>query len=330
MLEQRRTIAACYCRLSDDDAQDGMSVSIETQTKILSDYCRDHGFEIHDYYKDDGFTGTNFQRPAFRRMMEDARNGKINTIVVKDVFPPLVPEQLWNDAHERLKTRKHESTTGFVNLFAGVLKCDHCGKGLGLSNTKDHSNYYVCNTYKKKGPAKCASHYLPYDDLYGLVLTEVQRSLLAVKANRDAFIQAVQTKLNAGDESRKKALEKERDELAARVTDLSKKYRQLYDDRYRGILSDRMFMELSAECEAERTAAEERLEAVQQTLTEQEETREGVELFADIAEQYDEITALDPEILNRLIAKIVVGDRIRENGRSTQKVTVYYNFIGNL
>ncbi len=52
--------------------------------------------------------------------------------------------------------------------------------------------------------------------------------------------------------------------------------------------------------------------------------------FADIAEQYDEITALDPEILTRLIAKIVVGDRIREKGRFMQQVTVYYNFIGNL
>ena len=83
-IEQRRTIAACYCRLSDDDAQDGTSVSIETQTKILNDFCRDRGIEVFDYYKDDGFTGTNFQRPAFQRMMEDARNGKINTIVVKD------------------------------------------------------------------------------------------------------------------------------------------------------------------------------------------------------------------------------------------------------
>jgi len=179
------------------------------------------------------------------------RKAEDEWIVVENVFPPLITEQLWNDTHERLKTRKHESTTGFVNLFAGLLKCDHCGKGLGLSNTKDHSNYYVCNTYKKKGPAKCTSHYLPYDDLYGLVLTEVQRALLAVKANREAFIQSVQAKLNAGDETRKKALEKERDELAARVADLSKKYRQLYDDRYKGILSDRMFMELSAECEAE-------------------------------------------------------------------------------
>ena len=154
--------------------------------------------------------------------------------------------------------------------------------------------------------------------------------MISVKADRDSFIQMVQTKLNAGDESRKKAMEKERDELAERVEDLTKKYRQLYDDRYKGILSDRMFMELSAECETERTAAEERLEAIKSKLAEEEETREGVELFADIAEQYDDIMELDREILNRLIAKIVVGDRIREHGQSSQKITVYYNFIGNL
>lgn len=51
-IEQRRNIAACYCRLSDDDAQDGTSVSIETQTKILNDFCRDRGIEVFDYYKD--------------------------------------------------------------------------------------------------------------------------------------------------------------------------------------------------------------------------------------------------------------------------------------
>ena len=183
---------------------------------------------------------------------------------------------------------------------------------------------------QEEGPAQCTSHYLPYDDLYEVVLREVQKALVAVKADRESFIQMVQTKLNAGDESRKKALEKERDELTARVTDMMKKYRQLYDDRYKGILSDRMFMELSTECEAERTSAEERLEAIKSMLAEEEETRKGVELFADIAGQYDKITELDREILNRLIAKIVVGDRIHEHGQSSQKITVYYNFIGNL
>ena len=83
--EQSKTIAGCYCRLSDDDDQDGMSVSIETQMKILGDYCRDHRIIVHNYYRDDGFTGTNFNRPSFKQMMQDAENGVINTIVVKDL-----------------------------------------------------------------------------------------------------------------------------------------------------------------------------------------------------------------------------------------------------
>ena len=82
-IEQRRIKAACYCRLSDDDAQDGTSVSIETQTKILGDYCRDHSMEIFNCYKYDGYTGTNFNRPAFKQMMKDAEIGAINTIIVK-------------------------------------------------------------------------------------------------------------------------------------------------------------------------------------------------------------------------------------------------------
>lgn len=85
MREQSKMTAGCYCRLSDDDAQDGMSISIETQMKILGDYCRENGINVYSYYRDDGFTGTNFNRPSFKRMMQDAENGLINCIVVKDL-----------------------------------------------------------------------------------------------------------------------------------------------------------------------------------------------------------------------------------------------------
>ena len=50
---------------SDDDDRDGTSVSIETQMRILSDYCREQRFTVYDHYCDDGFTGTNFNRPSF-------------------------------------------------------------------------------------------------------------------------------------------------------------------------------------------------------------------------------------------------------------------------
>ncbi|MBR5681619.1 MAG: recombinase family protein [Clostridia bacterium] len=523
-----RTIAACYCRLSDDDAADGTSVSIATQTKLLGDYCREHGYEIHDFYQDDGYTGTNFERPAFKRMMADADVGAVNTIVVKDLsrfgrehlqvgqylqvilpekgirfiavgddvdsakgsldydlmvpiknifneyypadcsrktrlalktkaengefiaacapygyrkskedkhileidertapivkeifemaayqgygydkiarilkarkiltpsayvaetegratakdpydwnltsvytmlanrtylghcvngkrtvlsfknkkvvrktedqwivvenaFPAIITEQLWNDAHERLKTRKHESRTGFVNIFAGLLKCETCGYSLVLSNTKDHTNYYVCNTYKKKGPDACTSHYIRYDELYSTVLEDIQKVSAAAREDRKMLIEKILARLDDGGDSGRRQLERERDELTGKIADLDRMYKQLYGDRFKGVLSERKFTELAGDCEAAQTRAEERLDEVKRALEEQREAEDCAEKFADLAAEYADVTELNREVLNRLIASITVGDRVRENGKTTQKITIRYKFIG--
>ena len=75
-----------YCRLSRDDgiaASD--SVSIQNQKKIITDYVNKKGWQIVDYYIDDGYSGTNFDRPAFKEMINDIENNKINTIITKDL-----------------------------------------------------------------------------------------------------------------------------------------------------------------------------------------------------------------------------------------------------
>ena len=74
-----------YCRLSKDDDQAGESVSIGTQRAILADYCAENQFKIHKFYIDDGYSGLNFNRPAFQRMLEDIDRGKVNMVVTKDL-----------------------------------------------------------------------------------------------------------------------------------------------------------------------------------------------------------------------------------------------------
>ena len=76
---------ALYYRLSRDDEKYGDSVSIETQRTILQQYARDNGFHVVDEYIDDGWSGTNFDRPDFQRMMTDMEAGKINCIITKDL-----------------------------------------------------------------------------------------------------------------------------------------------------------------------------------------------------------------------------------------------------
>ena len=528
-IEQRRPIAACYCRLSDDDDQDGTSVSIETQTKILGDYCRDHNMEVYDFYKDDGYSGTNFNRPSFKRMMKDAGNGLINTIVVKDLsrfgrehlqvgnylqivlpdmgirfiaigddvdsergsldydlmipiknvfneyypadcskktrqafiskasngefigsqapygyrksqvdkhmlelddqtawvvtwmfemaayqgygynkiarvltekkiitpsayqakrsgrtfdkdpyewnlttvakildnqtylghlisgkrriasfknkrevkqpeekwivvenqFPVLISTTLWNDAHERLKTRKRETSSGFVNIFAGLVKCADCGYALGLTNAKTQTNYFVCQTYSKKGKAYCSSHYITYDALYKVVLTDLQNMLKAVKENRESFKEQMLRKFsNDDDAGRQMLLEKEIAELTKKVEDLSIKYDRLYDDRLAGLLSEKKFREMAQRCEAEQTKTEERLNEVKESLENDEMSLQHVEDFIHIAEQYMDVTELDKELLNRLVSSIRVGQKVQTEEGARQEIAVEYRFLG--
>lgn len=77
--------AALYCRLSKDDDQSGESVSISTQRAILEDYCREQRYAIHKVYIDDGYSGTNFNRPGFQELLDDVERGTVNLVITKDL-----------------------------------------------------------------------------------------------------------------------------------------------------------------------------------------------------------------------------------------------------
>lgn len=76
---------ALYMRLSRDDENYGDSVSIETQRTILQQYAKEQELHVVGEYIDDGWSGTTFERPNFKRMMEDVDAGRVNCIVTKDL-----------------------------------------------------------------------------------------------------------------------------------------------------------------------------------------------------------------------------------------------------
>jgi len=528
--EHSKYTAACYCRLSRDYVQDGTSVSIETQKKILEDYCKSNDFNVFDFYCDDGFTGTNFERPNFKRMMSDLNNGAVNMVVVKDLsrlgrnyietgrlieetFPengirfiavgddvdterenldldlmlpmknifnqyypadcsrktrqafktkalrgefigstapygykksvddkhvleidnataptikwifemvayhgygynkiarvlskkkvltptayqaelngknyskdpydwnlatvrkmlenqvylghtingkkrkisfkskrvilqpeskwimventhePIISQQLWNDAHKRLDSRKRTSKTGNVNIFAGILKCDTCGCALGVANTSSRKNYYSCNTYKRKGKEACSIHYILKDDLYDIVLADIQKKLKVVKLNEDDFIKRVLKKLGSTDNHQKERVLEEISALEIRIKSLDNKFDRLYEDRLDGFISDKRFKEMSSKCEDEQQKLSTRLDELKEHLNQQTEMKVNVSSFVETIKQYTDVKVLDKELLNRLIDKIVIGDKVKDDNGYTQRITIYYKFLGSL
>ncbi len=83
MLRQSDKITALYCRLSRDDELQGNS--IVNQKAILSKYAKENHFSNTTFFVDDGYSGTNFNRPSWSELLERIENGEVATLIVKDM-----------------------------------------------------------------------------------------------------------------------------------------------------------------------------------------------------------------------------------------------------
>ena len=80
-----RSVTALYCRLSIEDGRDNESMSISNQKAMLRDFAEKNGLLDYEYYVDDGYTGRNFNRPSFQRMIADIEAGKVRCVITKDL-----------------------------------------------------------------------------------------------------------------------------------------------------------------------------------------------------------------------------------------------------
>ena len=84
MNRQSDKITAIYCRLSRDDEQEGESNSIVNQRAILKKYAQDQKFRNIEFFVDDGYSGANFNRPEWKRMIELVENDRVGVLIAKD------------------------------------------------------------------------------------------------------------------------------------------------------------------------------------------------------------------------------------------------------
>ena len=520
---QKTYIAALYARLSSEDLQEGTSVSIETQKKILEDYCKSNGIIIYNVYVDDGYTGTNFNRPAFKQLLRDCENKQFNMVIVKDLsrlgrehietdnyiekyfpernirfvaigddydseskmqdldfivpmrnlfnqfypadtskkvrqafrakasrgefigaqapfgykksdkdkhvliideevapivqrmfgliayhgygftkvakllssekiltpsayqaqnsnreynknpydwnlgsvraiinnetylgklvsgkrsvmsfknkrvikkdredwivvdnmFPPIITQELWDDAHARIGGRKRDTTSSFDNIFAGLIRCDKCGKVLGLSSNKKEKPYYVCETYKKKGKHICTPHYTLYNDIYDTVLQKIQEVVGVIQSDEFETQVAEEIFSEMGQENN---IGEQIKQTQSQIAKINNRYEQMYQDRLDGIISVERFKQMVKGDEEKLSDLERKLD----TLLEKEKSQNSAEsaklAFIQKIKDLGKITSLDRIILNTLIDKIVISNREMVNGEYTQNFIIHYKF----
>ena len=84
-IRPKTCVAGLYCRLSKEDGENSVSISIENQRAMLQLYAKENGLQVFKVYEDDGYSGGNYNRPAFKYLIRDIENGFINCVIVKDL-----------------------------------------------------------------------------------------------------------------------------------------------------------------------------------------------------------------------------------------------------
>ena len=530
--KEQAGITALYCRLSRDDGTEGDSNSVANQKKLLTKYAKENGFGNTRFYVDDGYTGTNFNRPGFQKLLEDMEMGYVSAIIVKDMSrlgrdylqvgyytdtffpdhnirfiaindcvdsddgenelapfrnvmnemyardisrkvrsshrlrgnageplsqPPygymkspenkkqwiidpeaaqivkeifamciegkgnetiarilqerqvLVPMAYWQskgldrggkktqtnpykwckttiakilaqqeycgdvinfktysksfknkaricnpeenwailkDRHEPIidretfeqvqkltgKTkRRAPKNSNKKSMFCDLVYCADCGSKLWFhTNTKNDSiQYFSCSNYKTDTRGTCETrHYVREDAIAQVVKMELQYMATLLDEHEDEFAEALEKKTNADSVREKKLIEAELQKAIVRNERVAGLYEKLYEDNAEGKVTDEWFMQLSHKYEVERMELKAKIAECKERLRQLAENNRNKENFISAVRKFMEMKELTPALLHELIERIEVYETEGTGKNRTQRIMIYYRFVG--
>ena len=259
--------------------------------------------------------------------------------VLENVHEAVVTKEVWQTANDIIDrhTKVKPCTSGYENIFRGLLKCPDCGQTL-LIHTDNRNpdrdlldkTYYQCTTYRKKGANFCTAHRISAGDIENAIKADIDRHAVKAMKDKEKFINNVLLSMNESSAERSEKIKAEIDKLKKRNTELDQMYIRLYEDYSGGKLSEKKFTMMSAHYEQEQDANEEKLSELERQHKAKSVAVTNAEQFTESLAQCAGMKKLTATVLNTLIEKIEVHNPVMVNGEKEQKLTVYYKFVGQI
>ena len=237
--------------------------------------------------------------------------------VIYGTHEPIIEQSRWNTVQKILESRPPvigESSSGYDNIFRGVIKCADCGSAMlaKVEQKRKRSNvldktFYCCTKYRKFGKDGCSSHNIEARTVHEVVLADIQKHAGQALTDRKAMVTEIAERLNLQLSADKEQQKKELRQCKQRVSEIENLYAKLYEDYSSGKLSE----------------LERQHKAKSAVVT-------NAEQFTESLAQCAGMKKLTATVLNALIEKIEVHNPVMVNGVKEQKLTVYYKFVGQI
>lgn len=260
-------------------------------------------------------------------------NPKEQHMIFEDTHEPIVDVDTWEKVQELRKNRRRSARTGKTNMFSGLVYCVDCGQKLYYctgKNFEKRQDYFVCSTSRKQGTDVCDSHYIRAVVLEEGVLAHLKMIIEFIELYEDTFreIMGLQHKAIVKKElaSKKRAITKAEN----RIKELDRLFTSIYEDKTSGVLTESRFKMLAEQYEQEQEELKEKVKTLSDEIEQQEQESINVERFIAKVHKYFDLQELTPDVLNDLVKRVEVYVPEEIDGRRTQFIDIYYDFIGLL
>ena len=195
-----------------------------------------------------------------------------------------------------------------------------------------NSDHYDCKNYKlsrQREATTCFTHYINTNSLLLLLLETIKEVSQYAIANKEEFAQKVrelsaQKQFSSLKEQKSLLTKKEK-----RYNELKGIIKKLYESYATEKISEKNFEMLSADYQAEQENLETEIKDLQSQINEYKLNTDKSEQFIELAKKYTDFSVLTTPMLNEFIEKIIVHAPVWDNGKRTQELDIYFNFIGN-
>ena len=263
-------------------------------------------------------------------------NPKEDWMVFEDRHEAIIERDTYKKVQKRLKSthqRAPKEENGPKSIFCDILRCADCGSKMWYhTNTQNKDiHYFSCSNYVKDYRGTCLTrHYIRADAVEAVVEMELRRLAEYLVADENRFAEILARKSNKQCESEKKAAASELRKSEMRIEMIPKLLKSLYEDKLGGKTSEENYSILSSEYADEREQLKKKILKLRKKMAEMGEKESEREEFIRAIRKFMEMRTLTKQVLNELIDHIDVYETQGTGKNKTQRLVIYYKFVGYL
>ena len=262
-------------------------------------------------------------------------NPKENWKIFKDVHEPIIDREDFEKVQEFLsrgKRRPSKVKGNTPTVFNGYLYCPDCGRKLWFhTNTSNPSiHFFSCSNYEKDYRGTCKTrHYIREEALEMIVLNELRYLASFLKKDEAAFAKMMMEQAEASIAERQQELQKELETDLGRKRTVEMLYEKCFEDNATGKVTDDWFIHMTTKYSAEKEVLCRRIHDIQEEQRSLVISEASQESFISSVRKFMKIDKLTPTLMNELIDRIEVYEAEGKGKNRTQRVVIFYRFIGD-